>query len=80
MSKYQKVGRVKIMPFHFQKQLVNTVVKKEMINEIKIADFHALIIDESTDISTTECLILYFKSLRKSNQYKTILGGITQFL
>lgn len=28
-----------------------------MINEIKMADFHTVITDENTDISTTKCLI-----------------------
>ena len=63
MAKYVYIPeswRSKNYAFRFL-EVVNTVVKNEIINDIKMAHFHTLIVDESKDISTTKCLILYFK-------------------
>ena len=79
MTKYVKIPdswRSKNYAFTFL-EIINFIVKKEIIEEIRRADFHTLTVDESTDISTTKCLILYFKfRCKNSNQYKTIFGGI----
>jgi len=47
------------------------------MEEIASANFHTLTIDESTDISVSKCLILYFE-YRVSFEYKTRFGGIIQ--
>lgn len=79
MEKYVHIPeswRSKNYAFSFL-EVVNSIVKNYIINEIKMAHFHTLIVDESTDISTTKCLIIYFK-FRKSDKYKTFFGGIIQ--
>ena len=47
------------------------------MEEMASANFHTLTVDESTDISISKCLILYFK-YRVSFEYKTTFGGIIQ--
>jgi hypothetical protein len=40
---------------------INDVVLQTVINEIRNASYHAIIVDESTDISISEMLIWYIK-------------------
>ena len=47
------------------------------MEEIASADFHTLTVNESTDISVSKCLILYF-NYRVSFEYKTRFDGIIQ--
>ena len=47
------------------------------MEKIASANFHTLTVDESTDISVSKCLILYFK-YRVSFEYKTRFGEIIQ--
>ena len=56
---------------------INVVISQEIMKEIASANFHTLTVDESTDISTSKCMILYFKC-RVSFEYKTRFGGIIQ--
>ena len=40
---------------------INAVISQEIMDEIVSANFHTLAVNESTDISVSKCLILYFK-------------------
>ena len=56
---------------------INVVISQETMKEIASANFHTLTVDESTDISVSKYLILYFK-YRVFFEYKTRFGGIIQ--
>lgn len=56
---------------------INVVVKDKIFAEINGAPFHSLIADESTDVSVTKMLILYWKFRPiGTNIYKTVFAGI----
>ena len=79
MSKYVRIPaswRSKNYAFEFLES-INVVINEEIMEEIAYANFHTLTVDESTDISISKCLILYFK-YRVSFEYKTAFGGIIQ--
>src|SRR6218665_1734887 len=81
MAKYTDLPeswRSKNYAFEFVES-INMVVKTKMLNEIKNAEFHTLIADESTDVSVTKMLILYIKFRPTGNTvYKTVFAGIIQ--
>ena len=79
MSKYVRIPeswRSKNYAFEFLES-INVVINQEIMEKIASANFHTLTVDESTDISISKCLILYFK-YRVSFEYKTTFGGIIQ--
>ncbi|XP_059179040.1 E3 SUMO-protein ligase KIAA1586-like [Physella acuta] len=81
MGKYVSIPdswRSKNYAFEFV-EAINKVVVKNILTELRVASFHTLIVDESTDITVHKMLILYFK-FRPVNSllYKTVFGGIIQ--
>lgn len=81
MSKYVSLPnswRSKNYAFEFV-ECINDHVQQEILTEIRSANYHTLIIDESTDISVTKMLILYLK-FRPSNDinYRTVFAGIVK--
>ena len=71
-----KNWRSKNYAFEFLES-INVVISQEIMEELASANFHSLTFDESTDISASKCLILYFK-YKVSFEYKIIFGGIIQ--
>ncbi|XP_078504219.1 uncharacterized protein LOC144762807 [Lissotriton helveticus] len=60
-------------------QAINGVIHCEAMAELRNTLYHTLIIDESTDISVTKMLILYFKFRPvPSTEHKTLFGGIVK--
>ncbi|XP_078518450.1 zinc finger protein 862-like [Lissotriton helveticus] len=60
-------------------EAINSVIHCEAMTELRQALYHTLIIDESTDISVTKMLILYFKFRPvTSTEHKTQFGGIVK--
>ncbi|XP_078530278.1 zinc finger protein 862-like [Lissotriton helveticus] len=60
-------------------EAINSVIHCEGMAELRNALYHTLIIDESTDISVTKMLILYFKFRPvTSTEHKTLFGGIVK--
>ncbi|XP_069068967.1 E3 SUMO-protein ligase KIAA1586-like [Pleurodeles waltl] len=58
-------------------EAINSVIRSDLMAELRSARYHTLIIDESTDISVTKMLILYFKFRSvTSTEHKTVFGGI----
>jgi len=55
--------RSKNYAFEFT-ECINGVIKNQILSEIRESPFHTLIIDESTDISTSKMLIMYIKFRR----------------
>nr|XP_006122371.1 E3 SUMO-protein ligase KIAA1586-like isoform X1 [Pelodiscus sinensis]XP_014428732.1 E3 SUMO-protein ligase KIAA1586-like isoform X1 [Pelodiscus sinensis] len=56
---------------------INSVVHAEIMSAIRLASYHTLIIDESTGISVTKLLIIYFKFRDAAcTTHKTVFGGI----
>lgn len=58
---------------------INAVVQAETMEDVRNANVHMLIVDESTDITEHKMLVLYIK-FREQNQftYKTEFAGIIQ--
>lgn len=81
MSKYialPESWRSKNYAFEFLES-INSVIQHDMLREIASARFHTLVVDESTDISVSKHLILYFKYRPiNSSAYKISFGGIIQ--
>jgi hypothetical protein len=78
MGKYVSIPdswRSKKYAFEFV-QVINEVVVKNILTELRAASFHTLIVD---GITVHKMLILYFK-FRPVNSvfYKTVFSGITQ--
>ncbi|XP_078538800.1 zinc finger protein 862-like [Lissotriton helveticus] len=60
-------------------EAINSVIHCEAMTELRQALYHTLIIDESTDISVSKMLILYFKFRPvTSTEHKTQFGGIVK--
>ena len=58
-------------------ECINSVVKKEFMNELRKSRFHSLTIDESTDISVQKLLIVYMKYRPEGEfVYRTEFSGI----
>ena len=79
MTKYVGIPenwRSKNYAFEFLES-INVVISQEIMEEIASANFHTLTVEESTDISVSKCLIIYFK-YRISFEYKTRFGEIIQ--
>ena len=79
MAKYIRIPeswRSKNYAFEYLES-TNVVISQEIMEKIASADFHTLTVDESTEISLSKCLILYF-NYRVSFEYKTRSGGIIQ--
>ena len=58
-------------------EAINSVILSDAMAELRSAQYHTLIIDESTDITVTKMLILYFKFRSvTSTEHKTVFGGI----
>lgn len=58
-------------------ECINHIIHQEIFNEIRKAQFHCLIVDDSTDISVHKMLIIYIKYRFEFN-YKTVFVGIIQ--
>ncbi|KAJ1104278.1 hypothetical protein NDU88_001690 [Pleurodeles waltl] len=58
-------------------EAINSMIRSDFMAELRSARYHTLIIDESTDISVTKMLILFFKFRSvTSTEHKTVFGGI----
>ncbi|XP_069089935.1 E3 SUMO-protein ligase KIAA1586-like [Pleurodeles waltl] len=58
-------------------EAIDRVIRSDFMAELRSARYHTLIIDESTDISVTKMLILYFKFRSvASTEHKTVFGEI----
>ena len=57
-------------------QSIYTVLQKEVDTLVQGSPFVSLLIDESTDISTTENLIIYIKLLNNFNPETHLLGNV----
>ncbi|XP_069089751.1 uncharacterized protein [Pleurodeles waltl] len=58
-------------------EAINSVIRSDFMAELRSARYHTSIIDESTDISVTKMLILYFKFRSvTSTENKTVFGEI----
>ena len=57
-------------------QSIHTVLQKEVDTLVQGSPFVSLLIDESTDISTTENLIIYSKLLNNFNPETHLLGNV----
>ena len=79
MSKYTNLPdswRSKNYAFEFLES-INKVVQVRIMNEIRMYAYHTITIDESTDISVSKMLVIYFKfRLSDSSVYKTVFSGI----
>ena len=81
MAKYVRIPenwRSKNYAFDFLES-INVAISHEIMDEIASANFHTLTVDESTDISVSKRLILYFKCRHNSDkvffEYETRFGG-----
>ena len=76
MFRYQTAGEVRNIHLSL---LRHEVVAVEIFAELRASLFHALIVDESTDIAVHKVLVLYFK-YRSPNSlvYKRVFCGIIQ--
>jgi hypothetical protein len=75
MAKYvilPESWRSKNYAFEFVECIMD-VVSQNVMNEIRNASYHTLIVDVNTDISVSEMLILYVK-FRSSKSYKTMFA------
>ena len=84
MAKYLRIPEnwgSKNYSFEFLESL-NVVISQEIMDEIASTNFHTLTVFESTNISVSKCLILYFKYRENSDkvffEYKTRFGKIIQ--
>ena len=60
-------------------EIINSLIKKEVMSELANTNVHTLTIDETTDISTNKCPILYFKFQPNNfDVYNVVFGGIIQ--
>ncbi|XP_067838407.1 uncharacterized protein [Heptranchias perlo] len=58
---------------------INSVIHAEIMSEIRQSLFYTLIIDESTDISVSKILTIYFKFRDAASAvHKTVFGGIVK--
>nr|XP_009858660.1 E3 SUMO-protein ligase KIAA1586-like [Ciona intestinalis] len=83
MAKYVNIPeswRSKNYAFEFL-QNINAVVQSEILTEIRESKYHTLVVDESTDISVSKMLILYFKYRKTtSDVHQTMFGGILNLI
>uniref|UniRef100_A0A1B8Y9W5 HAT C-terminal dimerisation domain-containing protein n=1 Tax=Xenopus tropicalis TaxID=8364 RepID=A0A1B8Y9W5_XENTR len=81
MAKYVSIPqswRSKNYAFEFL-GIINGIVQEDLMADIKLATYHTLTVDESTDISVNKYLILYFKYRPvNSKEYRTSFGGMLQ--
>jgi Domain of unknown function (DUF4371) len=81
MAKYLKLPeswRSKNYGFEFV-ECIDSVVKEICMKEIREAEFHTLIVDESTDISVTKMLIIYIKYRPAgTKRHQTVFAGMVK--
>ncbi|XP_015272828.1 PREDICTED: uncharacterized protein LOC107115600 [Gekko japonicus] len=80
MAKYVKIPaswRSKNYAFEFI-GCINSVVKSEILNDIRESPFHTLIIDGSTEITVSKMLIMYIKFRKTGGDHKTVFAGIVK--
>ena len=75
MEKYESIlqsWRSKKYAFEF---VGNIVIQKEVMCDLRNANCHTLVVDESTHVSTTKILILYAKFFpQNDSNYKSIFA------